>query len=528
MALVLHGHGGASPGGAGVKWIRLSVFQRIAAGYAVVLVILLATGVITFVRAQQLRSQLQDFSAQEVPALITLNDLGNDIYIEEVPLTRYANSPLFGQAREDLLIPYFKTQAAIRADLGVLERFAADQPTLMKTLDALKAAIEEREADAAGDMVLLKAGQSPADVLGTNYSMIEAVQVADDNLSTSIEQHVDANAAAANTQATVGLVLIAVFFLLGGLVTVVAGLRSARSISRPLAALTHGAQRIARGETVELPRLHRSDEIGSLSTAVIQMVESLRESTEKERILVAEQKLTAEELQRSNSELEQFAYIASHDLQEPLRMVGSYTSLLERRYKGKLDADADEFIGFAMEGVTRMRSLINDLLTYSRVGKEEKPSAPTDSRAALDRALANLRVTIAERGAVVVAGQLPMVMGNPPQLTQVFQNLIGNGLKFCKEGQPEVRVSAERQGGEWVFSVSDNGIGIDQQYADRIFLIFQRLHKRDEYEGTGIGLAICKKIVERHGGRIWVESEPGKGATFRFTLQMVDELEAAA
>ena len=181
-----------------------------------------------------------------------------------------------------------------------------------------------------------------------------------------------------------------------------------------------------------------------------------------------------------------------------------------------------------MEGVTRMRSLINDLLTYSRVGKEEKPSAPTDSRAALDRALANLRVTIAERGAVVVAGQLPMVMGNPPQLTQVFQNLIGNGLKFCKEGQPEVRVSAERQGGEWVFSVSDNGIGIDQQYADRIFLIFQRLHKRDEYEGTGIGLAICKKIVERHGGRIWVESEPGKGASFRFTLQMVDELEAAA
>jgi light-regulated signal transduction histidine kinase (bacteriophytochrome) len=209
-------------------------------------------------------------------------------------------------------------------------------------------------------------------------------------------------------------------------------------------------------------------------------------------------------------------------------MVASFTQLLARRYKGKLGEDADEFIGFAMEGVTRMRSLINDLLTYSRVGKEEKPSAPTDSRAALDRALANLRVTIAERGAVVVAGQLPMVMGNPPQLTQVFQNLIGNGLKFCKEGQPEVRVSAERQGGEWVFSVSDNGIGIDQQYADRIFLIFQRLHKRDEYEGTGIGLAICKKIVERHGGRIWVESEPGKGASFRFTLQMVDELEAAA
>ena len=521
MALVLHGHGGASPGGAGVKRIRLSVFQRIAAGYAVVLVIMLLIGLITFVRAQQQRAHLQDFAGQEVPALITLNDLGTEIYVEEVPLTRYGNSPLFGQAREDLLIPYFRTQASIRADLGVLGRYAAGNPEVTKPLADLKTAVEAREADAAGDMVLLQAGRPALEVLTKNFILIEAVQQADDALSTAIEKNVDADAATANTDATVGLVLIAAFFLLAGLVTIVAGLWSARAISRPLASLTHGAERIARGESVDLPRLDRRDEIGILSAAVIKMVESLREITEKER-------QQAEELKRSNGELEQFAYIASHDLQEPLRMVGSYTSLLERRYKGKLDADADEFIGFAMEGVTRMRSLINDLLTYSRVGKEEKASAPTDSRAALDRALANLQVTIAERGAVVVMGNLPMVMGNGPQLTQVFQNLIGNGLKFCKEGRPEIKVSVERQGADWVFSVGDNGIGIDPQYADRIFLIFQRLHKRDEYEGTGIGLAICKKIVERHGGRIWVESEPGKGATFRFTLQMTHELKAAA
>lgn len=234
------------------------------------------------------------------------------------------------------------------------------------------------------------------------------------------------------------------------------------------------------------------------------------------------------ELERSNGELEQFAYVASHDLQEPLRMVGSYTGLLKRRYAGKLDAEADEFMDYAMDGVTRMRALINGLLTYSRVGNEAKPLEETDSRAALDRALANLQAAISDRNASVLAGRLPTVMGNPLQLTQVFQNLVGNGLKFCKAQRPEIRVDAERRGDEWVFSVRDNGIGIDPQYRDRIFLIFQRLHRRDEYDGTGIGLAICKKIVERQGGRIWVESEAGKGANFRFTLRAVETMEKAA
>lgn len=255
---------------------------------------------------------------------------------------------------------------------------------------------------------------------------------------------------------------------------------------------------------------------------LLQREVSVREQAE-ERL-----KHQAEELQRSNAELEQFAYVASHDLQEPLRMVASYTGLLKRRYAGKLDAEADEFMDYAMDGVTRMRALINGLLTYSRVGNEPKPLEKTDSRAALDRALANLQAAISDRNASVLAGRLPTVMGNPLQLTQVFQNLVGNGLKFCKAPRPEIRVDAVRRGDEWVFSVRDNGIGIDPQYRDRIFLIFQRLHKRDEYDGTGIGLAICKKIVERHGGRIWVESEPGKGATFRFTLRAMDALAEAA
>ncbi len=233
---------------------------------------------------------------------------------------------------------------------------------------------------------------------------------------------------------------------------------------------------------------------------------------------ITDRKRAEQELRRSNEELERFAYVASHDLQEPLRMVGSYVQLLAKRYKGQLDADADEFIGFALDGAIRMQRLIEDLLAFSRVGTRGGALVATDPNAVIDRVLRTLKLRIDEVGASVTRETLPMVSADPGQLEHLFLNLIGNALKFHGSAPPQVHVSASSRDGRWVFSVRDNGIGIDPQYFERIFVMFQRLHDRMDYPGTGIGLAICKKIVERHGGAIWVESTPGQGSTFSFTL----------
>ena len=242
-----------------------------------------------------------------------------------------------------------------------------------------------------------------------------------------------------------------------------------------------------------------------------------RDVTERKKA-EAQMRRMLEELARSNAELEQFAYIASHDLQEPLRMISSYTQLIGRRYKGKLDADGEEFIEYAVDGATRMQDRIQALLTYSRVGTRGKEFEPTDCETVLEQALANLQVAIKKSGAVITHDPLPTILADETQMVQLFQNLIENGIKFQDEKQPEVHVFAKEQDEDWLFSFRDNGIGIDPQYNDRIFMIFKKLHAKGEYAGTGVGLALCKKIVERHGGRIWVESELGKGATFCFTI----------
>jgi light-regulated signal transduction histidine kinase (bacteriophytochrome) len=237
----------------------------------------------------------------------------------------------------------------------------------------------------------------------------------------------------------------------------------------------------------------------------------------------ADLKRTADELARSNRDLDQFASAASHDLKEPLRKIRIHLGLLNEGYGSQLDEKAREYLDRALESAGRMQTLVNDLLTYARVGTPGKTLEPVNCQTAFEQALANLETLIREKAAVVnVQAPLPTVRGSLTELVQLFQNLIENGIKFQRAGQPLVRVAAERAEGDWIISVHDNGIGIDVSYADRIFVIFQRLHNQKEYPGTGIGLAICKKVVERHGGRIWVESEPGKGATFRFTLPAVE------
>ena len=281
--------------------------------------------------------------------------------------------------------------------------------------------------------------------------------------------------------------------------------------------------------TIKQAKLTLQQSKEDLEAQVAERTSELREANAHLAVELDERRRTeqllahyTEDLKRSNAELEEFAYVASHDLQEPLRMVASFTQLLARRYRGQLDKDADEFIGFAVDGANRMRSLIQDLLAYSRVGTQGKALTPTDCKVIFERALANLLPAIEESRARVTSGPLPTVPGDEVQLVQLFQNLIANALKFAGDQPPVISITAEEEADQWLFAVRDNGIGIAPEHQKRIFMVFQRLHHRSEYPGTGIGLAICKKIVERHGGRIRVESEPGRGATFFFTIPKGD------
>lgn len=311
-----------------------------------------------------------------------------------------------------------------------------------------------------------------------------------------------------------------------------------RQFTMPLSQLSEAAVKIGSGDLSQRITVKWKDEIGQLATKFNEMAASLadKEAQLRQYTTNLEQKVeerTAElarslqelkqksvDLERSNAELERFAYVASHDLQEPLRMVSSYTQLLERRYKDKLDADANDFINYAVDGAKRMQQLINDLLAYSRVGTRGKPFENTDCGAVFDAAIANLSVAIQESNAVVTHDPLPALMADEGQLVQLFQNLISNAIKFRDKRPPKVHVSAKLDGDKWMFSVQDNGIGIDPQYFDRVFVIFQRL-QGNNYPGTGVGLSISKKVVERHGGRLWIDSQTGKGSTFYFTLPQI-------
>jgi signal transduction histidine kinase len=260
------------------------------------------------------------------------------------------------------------------------------------------------------------------------------------------------------------------------------------------------------------------DQAHCLEEQVKERTKDLVKANEQLQQEITERKRAEEALIRSNEALQQFAYIASHDLQEPLRMIAGYVGLLERRYRDKLDDNANEFIDFVVDGAKRMQRMINDLLLFSRVDTKAKSFEKTEGRVIIEQVLANLQATIEEKDAEITSDTLPVIYVDSSQIAQVFQNLISNAIKFHGDASPKVHISAEEKEGEWYFSIKDNGIGIEEEYMNKIFVMFRRLHGRGEYPGSGIGLTICKRIIERHGGRIWVESNPDNGSTFYFTI----------
>jgi signal transduction histidine kinase len=326
----------------------------------------------------------------------------------------------------------------------------------------------------------------------------------------------------------------AILFASVTLIALCTALVLSRFISIPVKRLRDHVLALGSGERLSPVEATGPAELRELANSYNIMAEELRSRENelmkaRDELEVRVQERTAEiqaymeKLEESNRALQEFAYIASHDLQEPLRTISSFVQLIERRYRGKLDADADEFITFIVKGVERMHMLINDLLAYSRVDIQGKPPEPADLEVIYEETLSDLKLAIDDTDALITHDPLPLIEADPTQIRQLFQNLISNAIKFRGDAPLHVHISAKRAGDEWVFSIQDNGIGIDEEFHGRIFQVFQRLHTNDKYPGTGVGLAICRKIVLRHGGKIWIESQLGKGSCFFFLLRAVLE-----
>ncbi|WP_017539994.1 MULTISPECIES: sensor histidine kinase [Nocardiopsis] len=421
---------------------------------------------------------------------------------------------------EDFLSPYQQGRNTVRENEATLESVAGDNEEIQAAVNDVLAAGEAWDRDfAEPTLAKVRAGEevdTEAFSLGRERfgQLREAAETAEERIDDEISQARTGLSYA--TQQVVALLVLVGFVVV--MLAVFLWVMLQHWVLRPLDELAGHLQQVSEGYYAHRIELHGPPEITRVGRDVDAMreriVSDLHEVGAARRKLQEQSELLehqADELRRSNMELEQFAYVASHDLQEPLRKVASFCQLLQRRYKGQLDERADSYIDFAVEGAKRMQTLINDLLAFSRVGRT-KNFAPVDLNQALEDALNSLETRLDEAGAVVTGQDLPTVEGDRTLLTQVFFNLVGNAVKFRGENDARVDVSVRREGDEWVFCCADNGIGIDPQYAERIFVIFQRLHTRDKYGGTGIGLAMCKKIIEFHGGRIWLatgDEEPG-------------------
>jgi signal transduction histidine kinase len=456
------------------------------------------------------------------PATLQAQLLDDALVNQETGVRGFALS-----AQQSFLIPYTQGAAAEKAAIASLRALASQlprattsdlngvaaaayywrtryaEPTINQVNQAKKPVISPDviAGKASFDALRAKVAALHADVVGARSGAVAALNDAGSTLDAVL------------VAIAIGLAVIVVLLALG--------LRAAAI--RPLHGLAAQVRRVAGGDfahevTVRGPRevTHLAADVNTMRERILQELSATRDAN----AILQEH---ATELQRSNSELEQFAYVASHDLQEPLRKVASFTQLLQRRYAGQLDARADQYIEFAVDGAKRMQALINDLLSYSRVGRSDREPALISSDAALTQARANLAEQIEQSGATIETGHLPLVLAEMPLLIAVFQNLLSNALKFSGSNPPRVVITVRRDEPFWLFSFSDNGIGIEPQYAERIFVIFQRLHERSAYAGTGIGLAMTRKIIEYFGGRIWLDTTFTDGTRFYFTLPMPAE-----
>jgi signal transduction histidine kinase len=494
-------------------------------GLVVILVVCAVLGGLAIVNLTDARHRVVD---KLDPARVLTANLLNAYLDEETGMRGYA---LTGD--RSFLAPYTNGEALEQVTLPMLHQRvdSLDSGTLRQALATVLTRAQDWKrdyvrpalaaADAGSDTAQAKAatalGKQRFDELRAAFATLEA--------------EIKAQRATGRSDLTraagflTGSFIAIIVLLLGA--TAAGGFLLRRIVTRPLARLSSETRVVARGDFAHVVAgtgardiVDLGEDIGLMRRRIVHELEALREANAQ----LDEQSL---DLRRSNTELEQFAYVASHDLQEPLRKVASFTQLLQRRYGDQLDERADQYIEFAVDGAKRMQQLINDLLAFSRVGRANVERSVVSVDTVLRDAVANLADSIEEAGAVVEVppGPLPKVHGEPALLAAVFQNLIGNAVKFRGEEPAVVRVSVARQGDDWEFAVADNGIGIDEEYAERIFVIFQRLHPKDAYPGTGIGLALSRKIVDYHGGRIWLDTTAPSGTTFRFALPVLENTE---
>ncbi len=494
---------------------RLRVAQLLGAVTVVPLVVVLVAivvGLVTLANQSSVRDELTD---RVQPANVAALALETAMVNQETGVRGYELSAL-----TSFLQPYRSGRLQERAALTQLQRSAVtgSQAALTEAMARIEA--WQRQV-ALPAIARIRPGHprqtATVDALAGKRSF-DAVRASLATLQRDITAraaHVKNELSDAARTSVITFLAIGVALLLS---VIAAALTLRRTVSRPLERLTDASRAVAEGELSHSVVVDGPLEIAQTSADVdamrIRLVQELGASREAHAQLAA----TATELERSNSELEQFAYVASHDLQEPLRKVTSFCQMLQDRYGGQLDERADQYIDFAVDGARRMQQLINDLLAFSRVGRLVHPEELVDLNAVASAAVADLGEAVTEAGAEIVIGELPQLSVEPPLMRTVFQNLIGNAIKFHGDPPPEVRIEAERRDDDWLFRCTDNGIGIEPEYAERIFVLFQRLHPRDRYEGTGIGLAMCRKIIEYHGGSIWLDRDYSDGTRISFTL----------